>query len=440
VREGAWGREGGWRREDGYPRPDDRGYGGGRESRRGGADYGPPEPPPAPGEPGRPSASPARRAALVVAALVSLAVFAATALGWSALKHYDGKVTHIPLRFAPGDDRPRPAGGGTKNILLVGSDAREGTGGKFGQVEGQRADTTILAHLGGDGSTTLVSFPRDLWVQIPAHVDSAGGEHGAQDAKLNAAFAFGGPSLLVRTLEDLTDIRIDHYVQVNFVGFQAMTDAIGGVTVCVKQLPPSLAASGQDNLNDDFSGWHGQVGLNRLDGGQALAFVRQRHGLPEGDIDRIRRQQHFLGAMFREATSTETVLNPFKVTSLLDAATSALTVDQGTSLADLQRLAVAMRGVGGGGVGFETVPASPQTIQGQSALVYDRAELNAFFEKVTGDGPQALSARPVAAIVVAADDAGGTAVPARPVRAHAVVPAAQAPQPAAGEGPASCVY
>jgi len=373
--------------------------------------------------------SPLRRAVLLVAGLLSLIVLVASTVGWAGLKHYDGKVTHVSLSFAPGVERPRAAGGGTKNILLVGSDTREGASGQFGQAEGQRSDTTILAHLGGDGSTTLVSFPRDLWVQIPSYADSGGGRHEAQNAKLNAAFAFGGPSLLVRTIETLTGIRVDHYVQVDFLGFQAMTDSIGGVTVCVKQLPPELAARGLDNLNDRFSGWHGQVGPNRLDGVQALAFVRQRYGLPEGDIDRIRRQQHFLGAMFHEATSTKTILNPFKVTSLLDAATSALTVDEGTSLADLQRLAVAMRGVGSGGVRFETVPASSQTIQGQSALVADPTELATFLDEVTGDAADALApllrARPVAAYEEAP---GGSSMDL----------AAGAPQPAP-EQP-SCVY
>jgi anionic cell wall polymer biosynthesis LytR-Cps2A-Psr (LCP) family protein len=179
-----------------------------------------------------------------------------------------------------------------------------------------------------------------------------------------------------------------------------MTDALGGVTVCVKQLPPSLAAQGLNNLEDSFSGWHGTVGYNRVDGAQALAFVRQRHGLPEGDIDRIRRQQQFIRAMFHEVTSTGTLTNPFEMAAVMDAAVSALTVDQGTSLADLQELAIGLQGIGTGGVQVRTVPASPQRIGGQDALVVNPTELARFLAEVTGRVPQA-SAGPVAEAVAA---------------------------------------
>jgi len=321
----------------------------------------------------------------MVAAVVSVLLLAVSTAGWAILRHYEGKVHHIELAFADSSDRPPAAGRGTQNILLVGSDTREGTSGEFGQTEGQRSDTTILAHLDSDGSTTLVSFPRDLWVEIPAYTDSDGTRHDPQKAKLNAAFALGGPSLLVRTIEELTGIRIDHYLQIDFVGFQGMTDALGGVTVCVKDLPPELKGRpGFDNLNDSYSGWHGQVGLNTLDGAQALAFVRQRYGLPEGDIDRIRRQQHFLGVVFRDIASPGTLLNPGKVTGVLGAVTSALTLDSGTSLSDLAPLAVRMQGIDSGGVAFETVPTVPETIAGQAALVTRPDEFAALLARLGG--------------------------------------------------------
>ncbi|WP_131772782.1 LCP family protein [Candidatus Protofrankia datiscae] len=364
----------------------------------------PAQPPPGP-LPSRWSTG--RRLVTGVAALVSVLVLAVSGGGWLALRYYDNKVTHVSLTFPDTGQRPDGAGGATRNILLVGSDSRTGTAGEFGEVEGQRSDTTIIAHLDADGSTTLASFPRDLWVTIPAYTDSAGRSHKAQQSKLNAAFALGGPSLLVRTIETLTKIRIDHYLQIDFVGFQRMTDALGGVTVCVKALP----GGSRSNLDDKMSGWHGHVGDNTVNGEQALAFVRQRYGLPEGDLDRIRRQQQFIGVIFRSATSTSTLVNPVRLTSLLDAATSSVTVDAGTSLTDLQPLAVRLRGVGSGGVRFETVPASPGQAGGQSVLRTDPDKLAAFLADLSGRRQSAARAagRPAITLVAATTAVAGAA-------------------------------
>jgi len=334
---------------------------------------------------------PARSAGRAVAAVIALIVAAVSVSGWSLLHHYDGRVHHIDLRLT--GKRPPAAARGARNILLVGSDSRAGTDGQFGQVDGQRSDTTMLAHISPGGATTMLSFPRDLWVTIPAYTDSAGRTHAAQKSKLNAAFSLGGPALLVRTLESLTNIRIDNYVQIDFVGFQAMTDAIGGVTVCVKELSPQLKAQGFNNLDDKMSGWHGHVGLNTLNGQQALAFVRQRYGLPSSDLDRIRRQQQFIGAVFRESLSSSVLLNPTKVVHLLNAATSALTVDQGTSLADLRVLALHLRAVDSGGVTFETVPASPGSAGGASVLLLDHAGLANELNKLDGSSTASASPR-----------------------------------------------
>jgi LCP family protein required for cell wall assembly len=362
--------------------------------------------------------------------------------GWGVLRYYDGKVNHVRLTFASSATRPAPPGGGTQNVLLVGSDSRGGTGGEFGQVEGERSDTTILAHLDANGSTTLVSFPRDLWVPIPAFTTGDGTGHGARRAKLNAAFALGGPSLLIQTIEGLTGIRVDHYVQIDFVGFQRITDALGGVTVCVKALPASQRGR-FNNLDDKMSGWHGRVGQNVLNGAQALAFVRQRYGLPAGDLDRIRRQQQFLGAVFRSMTSTSTVTNPVKIVSVMDAATSALTVDRETSLSDLRLLAVRMQTVGSGGAAFTTVPARPATVGGQSVLQIDRSELARFLAGITGGSTGAAERRGglgagIGAPVGASSGATPAAVaPLHPVRPARVSAAAAAAEPAA---PTSCTY
>ncbi|WP_232425313.1 LCP family protein [Pseudofrankia inefficax] len=370
-----------------------------------------------------------------VAALCSLGVLLLAACGWGVVRHYNGRVHHVDLSLAAAG-RPAAARGGTENILLVGSDSRAGLGGQFGEVEGQRSDTTILAHLDRDGSTTMVSFPRDLWVTIPSY-QSGGVTHAEQRSKLNSAFSLGGPALLVRTIEGLTGLRVDHYVQVDFGGFQAITDALGGVTVCVKELPASLRARGFDNLHDRMSGWSGQVGANRLDGAQALAFVRQRYGLPEGDLDRIRRQQQFLSVVFHAMTAPSTLANPVRVRDVLDATTSALTVDRGTSLTDLEPLALRMRTLTGGGSGFETVPATPATRAGQSVLLVDPAKLAAFLAPLR----PAATAAPGGLQPRAAASTSVTRA-ARPAALPAGGAPAAATQPATGQssGGSSCTY
>ncbi|CAJ64319.1 putative LytR family Transcriptional regulator [Frankia alni ACN14a] len=391
------------------------------------------------GEPG-PRRSSIRRGVTAVAAVLAAVVLVLATSGWAVLRHYDGRVRHTPLTFSAGVDRPASAAGGTQNILLVGSDTRAGTNGEFGVAEGQRSDTTILAHLDGNGSTTLISFPRDLWVRIPAYTDARGTQHAAQRSKLNSAFSYGGPSLLVATIEGLTGIRVDHYVQIDFVGFQGMTDALGGVTVCIRELPAELKARGFDNLHDHYSGFSGQVGENRLTGAQALAFVRQRYGLPESDIDRIRRQQQFLGVVFQRIASTDTLLNPAKLINVVDAATSAITLDDGTSLADLRLLAVRMQSVGSGGVAFATVPAAAGQRAGQSVLVPDPDQLGAFLKPFGG---RAATASPAGALPAGPATTRAVAVSwSRPAAVAAGDGAPAGAQPTAAAAPAgvSCTY
>jgi len=392
-------------------------------------------------EPARPRGGAVRRGVTAVAAVLAAIVLILATTGWAVLRHYDGRVRHVPLTFSAGVERPARAGGGTQNILLVGSDSRANTGGAFGEAEGQRSDTTILAHLDASGSTTLISFPRDLWVRIPAYTDARGTRHATQRSKLNAAYSYGGPSLLVSTIEGLTGIRVDHYVQIDFIGFQGMTDALGGVTVCIKELPPGLKARGFDNLHDHYSGFSGQVGENRLNGAQALAFVRQRYGLPESDIDRIRRQQQFLGVVFRRLAATDTLLNPARLINVVDAATSALTLDDGTSLADLRLLAVRMQAIGSGGVAFATVPASAGTQGGQSVLVVDPDQLGAFLKPFGGRTGQTSSAGALPARPGAGAAALGAPVSwSRPGAARTVDAATAVGTPAAAAPAAGCTY
>ncbi|VDR38236.1 Regulatory protein msrR [Tsukamurella paurometabola] len=249
--------------------------------------------------------------------------------------YFDGKLTRIDaLASYAGRVADTP---GT-NWLLVGTDAREGltpeqqkalaTGGDLG---GARTDTIMLVHIPKSGAATLVSIPRDLYVQIPGQ-----GGH-----KINAAYFLGstsgngdaaGAQLLVQTFEKASGVRIDHYAEIGFGGFANMVDAIGGVEMCPKY-----------PINDPKAGLRIKAGCQTLDGAQALGYVRTR-ATPNADLDRVVHQREFMSALFKEATSPTTLLNPFEMWGLSNAVVEALSVDKDTHLWDLARLAWAMSG------------------------------------------------------------------------------------------------
>ncbi|WP_308297525.1 LCP family protein [Tsukamurella paurometabola] len=249
--------------------------------------------------------------------------------------YFDGKLTRIDaLASYAGRVADTP---GT-NWLLVGTDAREGltpeqqkalaTGGDLG---GARTDTIMLVHIPKSGAATLVSIPRDLYVQIPGQ-----GGH-----KINAAYFLGstsgngdaaGAQLLVQTFEKASGVRIDHYAEIGFGGFANMVDAIGGVEMCPKY-----------PINDPKAGLRIKAGCQTLDGAQALGYVRTR-ATPNADLDRVVHQREFMSALFKEATSPTTLLNPFEMWGLSTAVVEALSVDKDTHLWDLARLAWAMSG------------------------------------------------------------------------------------------------
>ncbi|MGF7236050.1 MAG: LCP family protein [Frankia sp.] len=338
------------------------------DPRRGAARRPPPrrEPPPPVVSAATFSQWPALRA--VLSGLSALVLLVSVG-GWVSYSYFNGKIAHVALNL--NGNRPDSAAGGTQNYLLVGTDSRAGTGTQYGVVEGERSDSTMLVHLDKNGTTTMVSFPRDLLVTIPAYTSSKGTHYAETKAKFNSAIQNGGPGRLVSLVESLTDIRVDHYVSIDLAGFKAMTNAIGGVDVCV--LPSTHREVFVDNgitkvstnTNDPMSGFVGGPGTIHVNGDQGLAFVRQRHGLPNGDIDRIKRQQQFLGAVFRKATTGGVLANPLKLEGLVSSATSALTLDDNTNINDLKKLATRLRGVAAGSVHMETVPNHvPSTAEG----------------------------------------------------------------------------
>ncbi|WP_163554232.1 LCP family protein [Candidatus Frankia alpina] len=303
---------------------------------------------------------------LAFLSFISCCVLLVTVGGWAAYSFINGKVNRIDLGL--GSDGSS-SGVGVANYLLVGTDSRAGTGGEYGDVAGQRSDTTILAHLGKDGATTMISFPRDMYVTIPEYTDTAGKHHAAAKDKFNAAISSGGPSLLVKTIESLTNMQVDHYISMDLQGFKQITDAIGGVEVCIKpsNAPPQHFQDDNGryrvstNTNDPMSGFHGGPGTIQVNGDQALAFVRQRHGLPAGDTDRISRQQQFIGAMFHKIMNGDTLTNPIKAERLVSTAAGTLTLDEHTSIADLRSLATRIKGLTSGGIRMQTVPTHAPT-------------------------------------------------------------------------------
>jgi LCP family protein required for cell wall assembly len=268
----------------------------------------------------------------------------------------------------------RPAATPGADWLVVGSDSRQGLDAQrrrqlgTGQAGGRRADTMMLLHIPrGRGKPTLVSLPRDSYVPIP----------GQGRNKLNAAFAFGGPPLLARTVEQATGIRLDRYMEVGFDGFASVVDAVGGVQICPKTA-----------MRDPMAGLNVKAGCQLASSKTALAYVRARHS-GRGDLDRVVRQQEFLGSLVDKATSPGVLLNPFKSFSLLQAGTDAVAVDQAAHVWNLIRFPFAMRDIAGGGGVATTVPvAGGASIDGVGSVVqWDRERALALFEALQHDQP-----------------------------------------------------
>jgi LCP family protein required for cell wall assembly len=328
------------------------------------------------------------RALALVAAVTSAAVLATAGVGYVLVSRYDANIDRIGgVLDLPGVERPEDGPRDAQTLLLVGSDSREGVAEGSGLqgrgsevVTGQRADTIILAHLFGDSDRAqMVSIPRDSFVAIPAYSDPATREvTEAHEGKINSSFTLGGPPLLVAAVEQLTGIRIDHYVQVDFDGFTTMVEKLGGVEVCLSE-----------PARDKDSGIDLPAGRQVVHGEQALAFVRQRKGLPQGDIDRIRRQQQFLAAIIRKTLSAGTLLNPLKLNGFLDAATDSLQVDEGLELGDLRELALRMRGADAGAVAFTTVPVAELSGRrgGESVVLLDEVAAEELFDRLRRDLP-----------------------------------------------------
>jgi LCP family protein required for cell wall assembly len=290
------------------------------------------------------------KAVAVTAAAVLVVVLTG---GFFVYRHLNNNITGIDITSALGTDRPTEVKQKTPqkplNILLLGSDTRQGQTGHIGGDTPGLSDTTILLHISGDRKLAYgVSLPRDAMVERPSCVrkDGQGTDPGGL-SMFNAAYAVGGPACTVKTVEKLTNIRINHFVVIDFNGFRKMVDALGGVEVCVPK-----------EVNDTTGHIYLPAGTYDVKGQRALDYVRVRHSISDnGDIGRMKRQQAFLASMANKAVSAGTLVNPVRLVRFLDAATKSLTTDTGLSSLDkLGGLAKSLKGIGLDHIQFITVP------------------------------------------------------------------------------------
>ncbi|WP_433800177.1 LCP family protein [Actinomycetospora sp. CA-084318] len=265
------------------------------------------------------------------------------------------QVGRYPSVFAGIDPSSRPTAKAGQTFLLVGTDSRspDATTGRDATAPdfvfgAQRSDVIMLATIADDGrSASVVSIPRDSWVDIP----------GRGMNKINAAYSFGGPPLLINTVEQLTRVRVDHFAVIDFAGFQQMTDAAGGIDVNV-------------GMTTDFGGITVPAGRQHLNGAQALAYVRQRKELPGGDFDRVRRQQNALRALVSQALSSGTLSSPTRAYQLVDTVTQHVGVDDSLSNTGLAELVFGLRDLRASNIEFLTVPTTGTGMEGAQSVVY----------------------------------------------------------------------
>jgi len=336
-----------------------------------------------------------------IGAFVGVLVVAGGGYGLYQYHKLSGNIRRIDA-LSPHDRSIRDAAKqlDAENYLLIGSDTRAGENGRYeqsaGQVSGERSDTTILAHLSPNREKAiLVSFPRDSWVRLPACRKKDGSTVPERDGQFNEAFAAGGPACTVLAVQRLTGIKISHYVQVDFTGFKTMVDAVDGVPIC-----------STTPLRDSESGLRLAAGTSTLRGEQALAYVRARYGIGDGsDLGRIQRQQRFLGAMIRKATSTRLLVNPVALTRFLNAATKSLTLDRATSFGDLKALADQLRDLDPKRVSFLTAPIAnpaynppgfpaPPPGRGGSKVLLDDVAGRKLWDSIINDRPAPPKGRP----------------------------------------------
>lgn len=333
---------------------------------------------------------------------MSLVLLTTSGAGWAVINGVSGSIARVNV-FGGLTKRPASdAADGALNILVVGTDERAGVPRPELQAlhAGGEAchctDTMMLVHLStADSRASVVSIPRDSFVDIPAHRDSATGRQVPESmGRINAAFGMGGPPLTVETVEQATGLHIDHYLQLNFLSFISTVDALGGVPVCSDR-----------PLHDPRSGLDLPAGTTRLDGAEALMYVRARYVDPTADLGRMQRQQKFVAQVIQQATASGTLLDPVRLQRVMSTVLRSVTADEGLGSRDLIALATRLKDLRASSASFATVPLSDidHRVPGWgSTVLWDGPRTAALFDALREDRPLTAPAPTAAASAAAA--------------------------------------
>ncbi|MGW0233639.1 LCP family protein [Streptomyces sp. NPDC002996] len=329
---------------------------------------------------------------------LSVLVLGVGGIGHAVITNLETGINRIdPFR----DMKNRPDGGRGMNILVVGTDGRD----KITAAEKEKyrlggapcncTDTIMLVHVSQDRErASVVSLPRDSYAEIPEHTDSTTGKHHKpHPVKLNAAYAEGGPGLTVRTVEHMTKVKIDHYLEVDFTSFMKTVDVVGGVDICTAR-----------PLKDSHTGLDLPVGTHRLSGGEALQYVRSRHVDGAADLGRMQRQQRFLAAFVDRATSSGVLLNPVRFRKVTSTLLGSVRADKNFGTPEILALRKAMRGFTPASSEFTSVPIGDPGfhVKGVGSTVkWDDARAKELFGLLREDKPLAphRPKRPKATVV-----------------------------------------
>src|SRR5689334_7672549 len=290
----------------------------------------------------------------VLAILATLTITFVSLTAYAAYRNVYDSIRHLTITSGELGKRP-PKLNGSENILIIGSDSRTGTHGRYGRgIQGSRSDTSMILHIPPTHTGAIViSFPRDTMVPILS-CDRVDNGHAGQQAQLgvleqlNTTFSDGGPACLWRTLEQVTRIHIDHFVMVNFEGFKSIVNDVGGVSVCL----PSA-------IRDPASKLNLPAGRSVVHGDQALAFVRERHIGLGSDLQRINRQQIFLASLAQKIKQSSSLSNPTRLYGLVHDIASSLTTDTGLTFTDMYAVANSLKGLSTSALQFIMAPVVP---------------------------------------------------------------------------------
>ncbi|MFE7193092.1 LCP family protein [Kitasatospora sp. NPDC057541] len=357
---------------------------------------------------------PSRRRKLlraVACAVAALTVLGAGAAGYAYLR-LDGNLKSVDIDARLGTARPAAAVDGSFNVLVLGSDSRSGNnaglaGGDTGGTA--RSDTAMVLHVNQDHSRAdVVSIPRDTLVPRPECTDGKGkAVPAAKRAMFNSAYESGGAACAVKTVEQLSGLRMDHYVEVDFDGFARLVDAIGGATVTT-----TVA------IHDKDSGLDLPAGEHHLDGRQALAFVRTRHGVGDGsDLGRIELQKQMVRSLLQQAGGIGLLTNPVKLWSVGDTLTRSITTDSAlASVNSLVALAQELKGIGPDQLSMVTLPVEPAPTD-RDRVVQQQPQADQLWAALKADAPVPR------AVVAGQPQNPAQATPTAPATAPAKAPA-----------------